>query len=266
MDTPSDASPGETADLRDAVVRDDSGDLATFLELLRVRQRAGGRVKLVDSGRLGIPDLERLAEAGMDIFTSDEVRTDAHGLVLIAIAARKGGSPAAYFVHGAFREIGEAAGIPFDSVLELARTGMRIAVSNGRGARDASALDRLADACRKGGTRLISYHRGPADNSLVELCRAGVWLHLDAASLVQGGDPAAGDCARAARAGGGGLVLHVSDAIDPGAFDDLYGSGAFFLFHTPPADYRDPRRALAARAESRPLPSSAFYLFSGFML
>jgi hypothetical protein len=266
METPSDASPGEPADLRDAVVRDDSGDLAALFDLLRDRRRAGGRAKLIDSGKLGTPDLERLAEAGMDIFSSDAVRTDAHGLVLIGLAARNGGSSAAYFVHGPFRDSGDTPGISFDNILELARTGMRIAVSNGRVPREAAALDRLADACRKGGTRLVYYHAGPADDPLVDLCRAGVWLHLDAAAQDPAGASIVGDCARAALAAGGGLVLHVSEPIDPDAFADFFGSGAFILFHTPPADYRDPRRALEERAKARPLLSGAFYLFSGFML
>ena len=266
MDTPSDANPGEPADKRDAVVRDDFGDLAALFDLLRDRRCSGGRAKLIDSGKLAIPDLERLAEAGMEIFSSDGVRTDAHGLVLIALAARKGSSSLSYFVHGPLDDSGGPAGISFAGVLELGRTGARLAVSNGRVARDAARLDRLADACRKGGTRLIHYHAGPADASIVELCRAGIWLHLDAAAQDPADASPACDCARAARSAGGGLVLHVSETIDPDAFADLHGSGAFILFHTPPADYRDPRRALEARAKERPLPSCAFYLFSGFML
>lgn len=266
MDTPSDASPGEPADQRDAVVRDDSGDLAALFDLLRDRRRTGGRAKLIDSGKLAIPDLERLAEAGMEIFSSDAVRTDAHGLVLIALAARKRSSSLSYFVHGPLGDSGGPAGISSDSVLELGRTGVRLAVSNGRVPRDAATLDRLADACRKGGTRLIHYHAGPADASLVELCRAGIWLHLDAAAQDPEDARLACDCARAAHSEGGGLVFHVSGAIDPAVFADLDGSGAFVLFHTPPADYRDPRRALEERAKARPLPSSASYLFSGFML
>jgi len=266
MDNPSDASPGEAASLRDAVVRDDSGDLAAFFDLLRDRRRAGGRLTLIDSGKLGIPDLERLAEAGIEIASSDSVRPDPHGLVLIGLAARKGDSPAAVFVHGPFREAGDPAALSFDAILELARTGVRIAVSNGRVPRDPAALNRLADACRKGGTRLIFYHPGPADSALAGLCRAGVWLHLDAAGLVPDGVPAACDLARAACAAGGGLVLHVSEAIDPDAFEDLFGSGTFVLFHTPPSDYRDPRRELEARARRRPAPPEASYLFSGFIL
>lgn len=266
MDTPSDADSGEPSDLRDVVVRDDSGHLADFFDLLRDRRRAGGRVRLIDSGRLGIPDLERLAVAGIEIFSSDAVRTDPHGLVLIGLAARKGNSAAAIFVHGPFREAGDPAGLSFDSVLELARTGVRIAVSNGRVPRDPAALDRLADACRKGGTRLIFYHAGPADSTLAGLCRAGVWLHLDGGGLDPNGVSTAGDLARAACASGGGLILHVSEAIDPDAFEDLDGSGAFVLFHTPPSDYRDPRRELEDSSRRRPAPPEASYLFSGFML
>ena len=155
MDTPSDASPGEPADLRDAVVRDDSGDLAALFDLLRDRRRSGGRAKLIDSGKLAIPDLERLAEAGMEIFSSDAVRTDAHGLVLIALAARKGSSSLSYFVHGPLGDSGGPAGISFDGVLELGRTGVRLAVSNGRVARDAATT-------RPAGRRLPE-GRHPAD-------------------------------------------------------------------------------------------------------
>lgn len=250
----------------ESVVRDDSGDLASLFDLLRDRRRAGGRAKLIDTGKLAIPDLERLAEAGMEITSSDAVRTEAHGLVLIAIAARKGGSSLSYFVHGPLDDAAREAGIALDDVLELGRTGARLAVSSGRVARAAATLGRLADACRKGGTRLIQYHAGPAEASLVETCRAGAWLHLDAAAQDPADAPLVRDCARAARSAGAGLVLHVSGTIDPGAFADLYESGAFILFHTPPADYRDPRRALEARAKARPLPASASHLFPGFML
>jgi hypothetical protein len=266
MNTPSDASPVEPAPTRDAVVRDDSGDLAALLDLHRERRRSGGRVKLIDTGKLAVPDLERLAEAGLEIFTSDAVRTDPHGLILVALAARKGGAGAAFFVHGQFRDPGDPAGISFEAVLELARTGMRVAVSNGRIPRDMSALVRLADACRKGGTRLIYYHTGPPEASLAGLCRAGAWLHLEAPALGPDDAQLAVECAGAALAAGGGLVLHVPEAIDPDAFTDLHGSGAFVLFHTPPSDYRDPRRELEARAARRRLPPEAAYLFSGFML
>lgn len=266
MDASIDANPGEPAHPRDAVVRDDSGDLAGLLDLHRERRRSGGRVKLIDSGKLAVPDLERLAEAGLEIFTSDEVWSDPHALILVALAARKGGAGAAFFVHGPFHDPVAAAGLPFDAVLELGRTGMRLAVSDAKIPRDPAALDRLADACRKGGTRLVFYHTGPPDASLAGLCGAGAWLHLDAAALGPDSARPAAECAGAALAAGGGLVLHASGAIDPDMFEDLFASGAFVLFHTPPSDYRDPRRALEARAARRRLPPDASYLFSGFML
>ncbi len=266
MDASVDVTAGEPASLRDGVVRDDSGDLAGFFDLHRERRRAGGGLKLIDSGKLGIPDLERLAEAGVEVFSSDTARTDPHGLVLIGLAARKGSAPASVFIRGPFRENAGESGLSFDTILELARTGIRIAVSDGKEPRDPEALELLADACRKGGTRLVFYHAGPADASLAGLSRAGVWLHLDAAALDAAGVPFACDLARACRDFGGGLVLHVSANIDPDAFADLFAAGAFVLFHTPPSDYRDPRRALEDRSRRRALPADASYLFSGFML
>ncbi len=266
MDIPTEAGPGEPADSREAVVRDDAGDLASFFDLHRERRRAGAGLKLIDSGKLGIYDLERLAEAGVEIFSSDASRTDPHGLILLALAARKGGVRPAYFVRGPFAAEAGVSSVSFDTILELARTGVRIAVSDSKGPRDPAALDRLADACRKGGTRLVFYHAGLPDASLAGLSRSGVWLHLDAAALEPASVALAGDLAAAARAAGGGLVLHVSETIDPDVFADFFAAGAFVLFHTPPSDYRDPRRELEESARQRPLPPDASYLFSGFML
>jgi hypothetical protein len=257
---------GEPAHAGEAVVRDDAGDLAGLMDLHRARRRAGGRLKLIDAGRLAVPDLERLAEAGVEIHSSESARSDPHELVLIALAGRKGGAAAAFLVEGPFHAADEGGDLSFGDILDLGRTGMRIAVSDGRVARDPEDLDRLADACRKGGTRLIFYHAGSPAIPLAELCRTGAWVHVDAAAFGSDAVAVASEWARAAAAAGGGLILHVSGPIAPDALADLFHAGAYILFRTRPFDYRDPRRAIEARSARRPAPAEASYLFSGFML
>jgi hypothetical protein len=265
MDTPIDASPGEPAPAGEAVVRDDAADLAGLLDLHRARLRAGERLKLIDAGRISVPDLERLAEAGVEIFSSDGARTDPPGPALIASAARMGGTTAAFLVDGPFRGAEEGTSPAFEDILNLGRSGMRLAVSNARIARDPEALVRLAEACRAGGTGLIFYNAGPLE-AAAGICRAGAWFHLDAAALGSDNAALAVECARTAAGAGGGLVLHVFGTIDPDAVADLFDAGAYVQFRTPPSDYRDPRRALEARAARRTAPAEASYLFSGYML
>jgi hypothetical protein len=263
MDTPSGPDTDGPAVSAGAVVRDDSVDLTGLFDLARKRRRAGDRLKLIDSGRLETSDLERLCEAGVEVYSSDAARSDPLSLALAAEAARKGKSCVALLVHGPFH--GDGARLRFDAVLNLARSGIRFAVADGGVPRDPADLDRLADACRAGGSRLVYYRAGPLDEAIAGLCRTGVWLHLEAAGRDSVNSDFIRECAAAARSAGGGLVVHADEAADTGELADVFASGAFVVFHAPPSDYRDPRRALEERARRRHLPPSAFYLFSEFI-
>ena len=142
MYTPTDASPDEPAETRDAVVRDDSADLPALLDLARARRRSGGRVTVIDSGKFGAADLERLGEAGLDIATSDTVRADAHALILAGLAASKGGAAAAVFIHGPLHAAESVSALSFEALLDLGRSGLRLSP------RFISASGKVCNPCR----------------------------------------------------------------------------------------------------------------------
>lgn len=236
-------------------VRDDRCELSTLLDAAALDRRRGGRFRLVDTGRFSSPELEWLAQAGADIYTSDESGRGPAELSLLVRSAARGSAVIAYFLHG-----------PADEALSgVAGSGVDLHVSNRERPRDAEGLAELAHACRRAGARLVYYHHGPFAAGLGNLARDGGWIHLGAES-VPGGDGFAAllDAARDAAAAGSGMVLHVDDDLDAAAVEDLMTAGAFVIFGAP-HDFRSPLRSLERRAALRPLDPRASYLTSDFL-
>jgi hypothetical protein len=270
MDAPGDsaARPADAGGaLIAAVCRDDQADLPSLRDAAQFRRAAGDCLKLIDSGKLSVPELEWLGAAGAEIFTSDHAGRNAHDLVLVSDAARKGGARVAYFHHGPFLDmVGESA-VPFADLLELGRSGILLYTSNAKAARDFAALDGLSDACAKAGTKFGYYHHGALVAALEDLARSGAWVHIDGRSLAADADAALlSDCARAARAACSGVVLHMDTLLDPVHLSGFLEAGGHILFLTPPSDYRSSYRPIEERARRRQLDPRASYLFPTFML
>jgi len=246
--------------------RDDQDDFAVFLDAARMARRSGGRLRLIDSGKFSPFELEWLAEAGADLYTSDEARPDKTGLGLMAKACARGDAVIAYFHYGMLS--GDKGAGPASAVFlaEAGRDGVDVHISSRERGRDLDMLAEIAHACKRAGSRLVYYHHGPLEEGLDDLARSGGWIHLSDLSL-PAGDPGAllTDISSAASASGSVLVIHLEKGLAVETVRDLLGAGAFVLFKTPPADRRSPLRSLERRAGKRTLDRRAYYLFPDFL-
>jgi hypothetical protein len=247
--------------------RDDQQTFASFLDAAKVARMRGGRLRLVDSGGFGAFDLEWLAEAGADIYTSDEARPNKAELGLLARACARGASVIAYFHRGLLA--GEAGDSPtsLGFLSELGRDGVDVHLSGRERARDLAGLSVVGHVCRMAGSRLVYYHHGAPEGGLADLGRSGAWIHLSDLDLPAGGGGAlVADIAAEAAASGSGLVIHIEKGLAAETVRDFLKAGAFVLFQTPPADLKSPFRDLERRARRRRLDRRSFYLYPDFLL
>ena len=117
---------------RRLVVRDDQNTFEELLDAARASRARNDRFGVLDTGKLGASELEWIAEAGADIFTSDEARPNVLELALIAKACARGGGAVALLVNGTLE----------DRHADLARDGIILHVSN---------RERAVDLPRAGG-------------------------------------------------------------------------------------------------------------------
>ncbi len=236
-------------------VRDDRCELGALSDVAALDRRRGGRLRLVDTGRFVSAELEWLAQAGADIYTSDESGRTPAELSLLVKSAARAGAFVAYFQYGP--ESG--------ALTEAARTGLYLHLSNREQPRDPAALAGLAHACRRAGGRLVYYHHGPAAAGFGSVAENGGWVHLPGESVPRGEGLAVFlDAARDAAAAGSGIVLHLDDGLDAAAIEDLMRAGAFVIFRDP-HDFRSPLRGLEQRAAGRRLDIRAYYLTADFL-
>ena len=247
-------------------VRDDLYDGAVLLDAVRLSRRGGRRFRLVDSGRLDRFRLEWLLEAGADLYTSDETRTDIEELQGLLQAAGKGRSILAYFIHGSFTQ-DAADGEPApDHLLRLGRAGAFLHVSNRERKRDPVMLLRLAEECEAGGSHLVAYHHGPFDPETAELSAASLWLHLDERSLAEGeGRELFLDMLKSPRSRAR-LVLFSEGRSEALWLREVLAAGAFVRFQRKQFDYRSPYKPLEKAAARKKLPHTAYYLHPTFLL
>ncbi len=250
----------------DITVRDDQYGFPALLDAVKLCRKRGFRFRLIDSGLMDSASLEWLAEAGADLYTSDEARSDFFELTLLTGACRRGRSHLAYFHYGPLTsETGETA-LSFSALRGLAEAGACFYLTDREQERDVQALCELAFYCRRGGSGLVYYHYRTLTNSLNELSPHGVWLHLTDRSLPDVEDnKLVLDMLKPALSQGLKLVLHVEKGLDPVFLSDLLKAGAFILFRSSLFDYRSPFRALARKASQKRLDFRAFYLYSNFL-
>jgi len=246
--------------------RDDQDDFAIFLDVARVARRSGGRLRLIDTGKFSPFELEWLAEAGADLYTSDEARPEKAELGLLAKACARGDAVIAYFHHGVLSGDPGTGPTSPGFLEEAGRDGVDIHISSRERARDLAVLAEIAHACGEAGSRLVYYHHGSLEDGLADLARSGGWIHLSDLKLPAGEQKALlTDISAEASASGSGLVIHLEKGLPVETVRDLLEAGAFVLFKTPPADRRSSFRALEQQARKRALDRRAFYLYLDFL-
>jgi hypothetical protein len=246
--------------------RDDQDEFTSFLDVAKISRRKGGRLRLVDSGKLTVFELEWLAEAGADIYTSDEARPNIIELDLLARACARGDAVIAYFHWGTLSE-GEA-DVPssWAFLREIGRSGAGVHLTNRKTPRDLAELAGLADACRKAGARLVYYHQGRLEAGLEALARAGGWIHLSDGELGDAdGASLLGEMVRGAATAGSGVVLHLERGLAVEILHDWLRAGAFLLFKMPPSDRQSRLRMVEEFARKKKLDRRSYYLHSTFL-
>jgi uncharacterized protein YlbG (UPF0298 family) len=250
----------------DITVRDDLYDFPGLLDAVRICRRGGFRFRLIDSGKLDRSQLEWLAEAGADVYSSDEARTDLLDLELVNRSCRRGGAVLAYFHHGPFEPEGDTHPLAFFSLLEMGRNGIYLHLTNREKERDINRLGELAFACRRGKSWLVYYHHGAVEGSLEELARNGVWFHATEKVFKEKEERALVlDRLKEAISAGLRLVLHVEKGLDYSLLRDIIKSGSFVLFRSSLFDYRSPFKELERKAKQMKLDFKSYYLYPDFL-
>lgn len=250
-------------------VRDDQYDFPWVLDSVKVCRKRGFRFRLIDTGKFCRSELEWLAEAGADLYTSDEARSDTLELELLNKALRRGRAFMAYFFYGPIerRESeGESNAISFSELMNLGANGIYLHLTNRKNKRDFSHLNQLAFSCRKGGSWLVYYHHGPLEAPLKELARNGAWIHLSDKSIQESKDVSLLlDIIRLTRLAGTRLVLYLDKGLDFELLREILGAGTFVLFKFSLFDYKSPFRNLVKKAKKKKLDFRAFYLYTHFL-
>jgi hypothetical protein len=267
MDTPSDLSSEPPPSRREVTIRDDQSDFPSLLDSAKACRRNGGRLRIIDSGKLAAFELEWLAEAGADIYTSDLGRKALPEFVLIQNASRKGNAVTAYFHHAPFYFEEKEEAVSFTSLKEMGRSGLYLYLSNKTAPRDFLKLEELAYASAAAGNHLVYYHHGLLDPALEELARQGAWIHVSCQSLQKEDDQVfLCDCVRSARQRGANIVFHVESPVNLSWLKDILAAGTNVFFRMPPSDYRSALRPLEVEAQRRKLDERAYYLYATFLL
>ncbi len=241
-------------------IRDDQFEFPWLLDAARTSRHHGGRFRLVDSGRNDVVSLCWLIESGAEIYSSDEARPDRSQVLTVALAGRKSGTPTFYYIHGPLGPDPAAEAVPAD-LLELGRSGVDLHLSNRVRPRRTKDLLDLAQACRSGRSRLVYSHFGRLEPFLENLAGAGAWIHWPAEDLdSEAGHFLLADVLRAARASGGGLILHLEQAWPAATLRRLFESGAFLVFRVPLGEASAELRRFEAQASRRRPDFRAYYL------
>ena len=250
----------------DITVRDDQHEFPWLLDSVKLCRKKGARFRLIDSGKLDRFQLEWLAGAGADLYTSDEARAEASELEHVNRTCQKGGAFVAYFHYGSLESEEESSSISFLDLKDMGRSGIYFYLSNREMKREVSKLNELAHACRKGGSWLVYYLHGSLENSLEDLARNEAWIHVTDQIFQEPEDPALVlDKLRAAVSAGAKLILHVEKGLDLSLLRDVIKTQAFVLFKSSLFDHKSPFRALERKTRKRKLDFRAYYLYPTFL-
>ena len=253
----------------DVTVRDDQYDFFWILDTIKHSRKKGVRFRLIDSGCLTSSQLDWLAKAGADIYTTNEVRPNPLELQFLSKIAQRSNSIVAYFYQDEIEDgVGEERETrSFYNLINLAASGVYLHFSNKQGKRDLSKLSLLAATCCQGGSWLIYYHHGPLEPALDELAASGAWIHLSGKSLREQEETSLLlNIIKSAKSAGANIVFHLEKEMNFGLVQDLIKEGACVLFTSFIPDYKSPFYPLAREARRKKLNFRSFYLYPHFML
>jgi len=219
----------------------------------------------VDSGTSDTVALSWLAEAGADIYTSDEARPEPMDVIPVRLSARKSDARTFYYIGAETAENSNRA-LFLPDITELGRAGVDLHLSNRENPRDAELLVDLARACSSGRGRLVYYHYGRLAEFLEDLALAGGWIHWATGDVSPDKDAfVLKDILRACRKTGAGLILHPNRAWPLALMREVFEAGAFFLFQEEPSEKASPLSGFECEAERRRPDFRAFYLRRDFL-
>jgi hypothetical protein len=247
---------------RDITVRDDRLEFPALLDTVRRFRDRRHRFRLIDTGRFSSFELEWLAAAGADLYTSDDTRSSAQELELINASSKKGNALVALFFNGDLGEGEQGKSFSLSELMNLGRSGVYVHVSNKKAKRDLSVLAQLADNCRKGGSWLVYYHHGMLETPVVGLAQNGAWIHISDLSLADMENPSiVKDLVQSACSLGGNMVLHWEKGVPFFLLNDIVKAGAVVLFESALFDFKSPFRIFKEKAKGRKLDYRAYYLY-----
>jgi hypothetical protein len=250
---------------RSLVERDDQYGLEAFLDAARAAESRGARLSVIDTGLFSLNELELLVERKVNLFTSDETGRGPDDLEMLLEASGRSG---AFISRLAVRDVpDEASGWSLQRLLDLARAGLDIHVSNSEAARDREVLKQLAAASGRRRGFFVYYHHGALTGDLAGLAGRRNWLHCSDRSVNSAEDgEAAVAVAAAFRAAGGRTVVYIERGLELDLLKRLERAGAFLNFLSPPSSRYSLQKAVEERARRTRLPARAFYLTTAYLL
>jgi hypothetical protein len=145
--------------------------------------------------------------------------------------------------------------------LNVGRSGVYVHLSNRQKERDIPTISRLANSCTRSGSRLVYYHHGPLETTLLELGKNGAWIHITDQNLEGEQERTLiRDIVLSAQKAGSNLVLHWENGGQFSVLDDIVKAGAVVLFKSPLFDYKSPLKDLEMGIRRKRLDYRAYYL------
>jgi len=252
---------------QDLVIRDDQFDPGALLEAAEYASRRRIGLSVLDTGRLGLVELEALARSGARILTTDDARPNARDWEILQEACRRAGTHLAVFWNGPLPAADGSAAISPQALENLLESGLDLHVSNRVQPREPGALAALAAAARQGKGVFVIYHVGPLTAELVGPASGRAWVHFGDASIEDAAaTETAAEIARAAAAAGSRAAIHVERGLPLEVLETLWAAGAALLFQTPPSDDQSLLRPFERKAaRQRKLPARAFWISTAFL-
>ncbi len=242
-------------------VRDDQYDFAWLLDAAGTCRRSGSRFRCVDSGYLPPEQMQWLAQAGADIYTSDAAGRSAHDLIFINKACNKGRSFTAFFLTGLLGEKGDSSEVSLPQLSAMGDSGIVLHISNREYERNLSDLSSLASSCAQGSGRLVYYHHGLLIEDCIRLADNGSWVHVSDRSLKSDEQiPLMINLIKSARSSGAGVVLFVEEKTNVNRLWEVFNAGGFILFKNGHFDYKSPYRPIQEKGRHHILDFKAVYL------
>lgn len=241
------------------VVRDDQYEFPWLEEAVKKTRKRGTRFSLIDTGFLPQEKIEWLAEAGADIYSSDEADRELLQLEFIQLACRRSKSILAYFYRGALEAHEGTA--EAQNLSNLAARGAFLHLAD-REPEEMSVVAQWSLGCRRAGSCLVYYHRGPLESNLVSLAETGAWLHLSSRQVVdESNENFLLELVKLAQKRGGNVVLYLEKELSPIFLHDFLQAEGFLVFPRQIYDYRSPYRPLQDKGNRRQLDWRAYFLY-----